>query len=433
MIMVADSVVIHAHLYQPPREDPWTGTVPREPSAAPFHDWNARITHECYRPLAPLLDSLSFDVGATLSEWLADHAPDVLDAMVQADRASVERIGHGNALAMPYHHVILPLASRRDKELEVRWGMRDFAARFGRAPTGMWLPETAVDLETLDVLAAAGIAFTILAPHQVERVPLFGRPGVVRTSATRRLAVFVYDGPISHGVAFGRLVQEPRIWFQRLQLPADDVRAAKLVSVATDGETFGHHRAEGIATLAQVIEQCVAHGVLLDNYAAFLARNPPQEFARVVEGSSWSCAHGLERWRSDCGCRVAGQTSQAWRAPLRRGLDELRREIDELLAARGLTPPDDAPACRRQMPVDWHARRMFSSCGWFFDDIAGIESRICLAHALRAIELTGDHAERLLAALRARLGTAASNDPATGTGADVIDAIVRNAKLGAYV
>jgi alpha-amylase/alpha-mannosidase (GH57 family) len=430
---VPDSVVIHAHLYQPPREDPWTGTVPREPSAAPFHDWNARITHECYRPLTPLLDSLSFDVGATLSEWLAEHAPDVLDAMVRADRASVERLGHGNALAMPYHHVILPLASRRDKEIEVGWGVRDFAARFGRAPAGMWLPETAVDLETLDVLAAAGIAFTILAPHQVERIPLFGRPGVVRTSATRRLAVFVYDGPISHGVAFGRLVQDSQMWFQRLRLPADDVRAAKLVSVATDGETYGHHRAEGIEALAQVIEQCTAHGIRLDNHAAFLARHPPREFVRVVEGSSWSCAHGLERWRSDCGCRVAGQTSQAWRAPLRKGLDELRREIDELLAVRGLTPPDDALACRRQVPADWHARRMFSSCGWFFDDIAGIESRICLAHALRAIELTDEHAERLLAALRARLATAASNDPEMGTGADVIDAVVRNVKMGAYV
>jgi hypothetical protein len=255
----------------------------------------------------------------------------------------------------------------------------------------------------------------------------------VRTSTARRLAVFLYDGSISHDVAFGALLKHPRTWYQRLRLPADDVRSAKLVSLATDGETYGHHHAEGIEALARVIERLTATGVRLDNYASFLARNPPREFVRVREGSSWSCAHGIERWRSDCGCRLVEKTSQAWRTPLRTGLDDLRREIDQLLAAQGLTPPDEPAVCRRSLPIDWHARRMFSSCGWFFDDVAGIESRICLAHALRAIELAGDQAERLLAALRERLGTAVSNDPEAGTGADVIDAIAGSAKMGGYV
>ncbi|HWP65824.1 MAG TPA: DUF3536 domain-containing protein [Candidatus Limnocylindria bacterium] len=421
---MSHSVVIHAHLYQPPREDPWTGTIPPEPGAAPFHDWNARITHECYRPLAPLLARLSFDVGATLADWLANEAPDVLAAMVAADRASIERLGHGNALAMPYHHVILPLASRRDKEVEVRWGIRDFERRFGRAPEGMWLPETAVDLETLDVLAAAGIAFTILAPHQVERAPLFGAPGVVRTSATRRIAVFCYDGALSHGVAFGALIKHPTAWYQRLRLPPDDVRAAKVVGIATDGETYGHHHAKGIETLTQVLDRLSAADVRLDNYAAVLARNPPRQFVRLVENTSWSCAHGIERWRADCGCRLVEGTQQAWRGPLRQGLDELRAEVDRLLAAWGLTTPSDPDACRTSLPLDWHARRMFSSCGWFFDDLAGIEARICLAHAVRAIELTGGERGRLLAGLRERLAAAACNDPAAGTGADVLDDVV---------
>jgi len=278
------------------------------------------------------------------------------------------------------------------------------------------------------VLAAAGIAFTILAPHQVECAPLFGHPGVVRTSATRRIAVFLYDGPLSHGVAFGALIKHPTAWYQRLHLPPDDVRTAKLVSLATDGETYGHHHAKGIEALARVLERLAAAGVVLDNYAAFLARNPPRQFARLVENSSWSCAHGVERWRADCGCRLKEKTLQGWRTPLRAGLDELRGEIDRLLFARSLATPDDPGVCRSSLPLDWHARRMFSSCGWFFDDVAGIESRISIAHALRACELAGPDRQRLLAALRERLATAPSGDATVATGAGVIDDILATAR-----
>jgi hypothetical protein len=423
------SVVVHAHLYQPPREDPWSGTVPQEASAAPYHDWNERITHECYQPLAQHLAQLSFNVGATLFEWLDGAAPDVVEAMVRADRESAARLGHGNAIAMPYHHLILPLASRRDQEIEVRWGIHDFERRFGRKPEGLWLPETAVNLESLDVLAAAGIKFTILAAHQVELAPLFGLPGVVRTGPERRLAVFIYDGQLSHEVAFGGLIKRPATWVQRLRLPPDDVRSARLVSLATDGETYGHHHAEGINSLAKVLKRIKTAGAVVENYASFLARNPARQFVRLVENTSWSCVHGIERWRSNCGCRLKEPTSQQWRAPLRQGLDDLRRGIDLLLGARGTMPPDQPTPARQTLPMDWHARRMLSSCAWFFDDIAGIESRISLAHAIRAIDLAGEQGPRLLAALRERLATALSNDPAVGTGAAVLDAIINRQSL----
>src|SRR5229473_2849133 len=231
------SVVIHGHFYQPPREDPWTGTIPVEPSAAPFHDWNERIERECYAPVAPSLARLSFDFGPTLLAWLERHAPATYTAVLAADRASVAAYGgHGSAIAMPFHHTILPLSSRRDKVTEVRWGIADFRRRFAREPEGMWLPETAVDDETLDVVAAAGIRFTILAPHQVTRVPAGGFPGWYRTAGGGRIAVFLYDGAISHDVAFGPLVRDAAAWTDRLTAaPAD------LVAVATDGETYGHH------------------------------------------------------------------------------------------------------------------------------------------------------------------------------------------------
>jgi len=191
------SIVIHGHFYQPPRDDPWLGTIPREANAAPYHDWNERIERESYAPVAASLPFLSFDFGPTLLAWMERYATETYAAVLAADRT-------GNAVAMPYHHSILPLSPRRDKETEVRWGIADFRRRFGREPEGMWLPETAVDDETLDVLAVEGIRFTILAPHQVERVPAGGRPGWHRTSSGRRIALFLYNGALAHDVASGR-------------------------------------------------------------------------------------------------------------------------------------------------------------------------------------------------------------------------------------
>lgn len=391
------SIVIHGHFYQPPRDDPWTGTIPPEPSAAPYHDWNERIEQESYACVAGSLPLLSFDFGPTLLEWMEEHAAATYAAVLAADR--------GNAVAMPYHHIILPLASRRDKETEVRWGIADFRRRFGREPEGMWLPETAVDEETLDVLAAAGIRFTILAPHRVERAPARGLPGWHRTTGGNRIAVCLYDGAISHDVAFGPLVRDPAAWVERLTSGSAD-----LVAVATDGETYGHHHKGGDVTLARMLDTLERRAdVRVENFAAFLARHPPQEDVRLVSPSSWSCPHGVERWRSECGCRVHGEraTHQRWRAPLRNALDWLAAELHALFERDGRAMP---------LELERHMLRMFTSCGWFFDDVAGIESVIVLRSAARAIELGGGaEAARLEAGLLERLALAPSNDPAVGT------------------
>ena len=404
------SIVIHGHFYQPPRDDPWTGTIPLEPSAAPFHDWNERIERECYARVAPSLASLSFDFGPTLLAWLEGQAPATYAAVLAADRASVATYaGHGSAIAMPFHHTILPLSPRRDKVTEVRWGIADFRRRFAREPEGMWLPETAVDDETLDVLASEGILFTILAPHQVAHPPAGGLPGWYRTAAGRRIALFIYDGAISHDVAFGPLVHDAAAWVERLTAASLD-----LVAIATDGETYGHHHRGGDAVLARVLEVLTRRGdVRVENFAAFLARQPPQEDVRLVAPSSWSCPHGVERWRSDCGCRVHTDraTHQRWRAPLRAALDWLAAELHALFERAGKPLP---------LELERHMLRMFTSCGWFFDDIAGIESVIVLRSAARAIELAGPpDAARLEAGLLERLALAPSNDPAIGSGREL--------------
>src|SRR6266545_220133 len=270
------SIVIHGHFYQPPRDDPWTGAIPVEPSAAPYHDWNERIERECYGPVSKSLASISFDYGPTLLEWMEGAAPETYRAVLAADRAS------GNAVGMPYHHTILPLSPRRDKVTEVRWGIADFKRRFGREPEGMWLPETAVDDETLDVLAAEGIRFTILASHQVERAPAGGLPGWYRTSGGRRIALFTYDGAISHDVAFGPLVRDADAWVARLTAGPN-----QLVAVATDGETYGHHHKGGDVVLARVLDVLRRRDdVRVENFASFLARQQPDEEVRLVAPSS---------------------------------------------------------------------------------------------------------------------------------------------------
>ena len=428
------------------------------------------------------LEWISFNVGPTLFEWMERHAPDTYDAIIAADRASVARLGHGNAIAQPYHHAILPLASRRDKVTEVRWGISDFRRRYGREPEGMWLPETAVDDDTLDVLAEQGIRFTILAPHQVVGPPPNGFAGRYLTAAGREIALCIYDGGISHGIAFGGLVRDADRWLRAIEQAASTegvphvsdtgIRPTthtprsmageprpgepRLVSVATDGETYGHHHRFGEMALARVLESSRHRGTVVENFASFLARNPARADVRLVAPSSWSCEHGVERWRSNCGCRLDALRfpSQAWRAPLRQAVDDLAAGVHRTFERDGAALLPDVWAARdaygdivsatdalRERFLDAHARaglgaadrtralellemerdalRMFTSCGWFFDDIGGIEARQVLGYALRAITLSGAR-ESLLPPFRATLGTAGSNDPHVGTGADVL-------------
>ncbi len=465
-------VIIHGHFYQPPREDPWLEEIPRQSGAAPWHDWNEKIDRECYRAVvaARVLDGdgkisrvintlsrMSFDVGPTLFEWMERAAPATYAAIIEADRMSVRRIGHGNAIAQPYHHVILPLASRRDKVTEVRWGIADFVRRFGREPEGMWLPETAVDDESLDVLAEAGIRFTILAPSQVVTPPPRGMMGNYVTENGRSIAIGVYHGDLSHGVAFGRLLSNARVWKSEILQDMDLQTEPTVVSIATDGETYGHHHHFSEMALAWLLDN-LDHtpDVEVTNYAAVLEAFPPADDVELISPSSWSCVHGVERWRANCGCRIVHDTParQEWRGPLRTGLEKLRAQLDEqyeregarvfrdpmvardaygaVVAAEpsvrdafvedfllpGLTQREKTRA-RELLEMARDGLRMFTSCAWFFDDLTGLEAAQNLRYAARAIELAGPTGGEMEAGLMVQLRASHSSEPGSVTAEQV--------------
>ena len=479
------SVIIHHHLYQPPREDPWLEVVPAEPSAAPDHDWNTRINRECYARLAVAEAHLrdrraaardpdaragiarvvnlyawcSFDVGATLCEWLDAEAPDTLRAMQEGDAASVRRWGHGNAIAAPYHHVILPLASPRERTTEIRWGIRDFRRRFGREPEGMWLPECAADEDTLDAVAKEGIAFTILAPYQVQGHDGSGMPVRWRGAAGRSLTIVPYDGSLAGDVAFGGLLRDAPALAQRLTpyRGAIDPHAHRCTTLATDGETFGHHHRNGDATLTEALSMVVRQsGSRVTNSAAFVAMHPPTTDVRLISPSAWSCAHGVERWRSNCGCRLDSSRppAQQWRGPLRAAIERLSHHAYEVFEREGRTLFRDDPwdvhdrygdvvaqdgevieqFARRELPADASAHqvqrarellelaratmRTFTSCAWFFDEVDRIEVRQVLRYAARSIELTG-HASRLMPEFVQWLAAATSGAPHAGSASEL--------------
>ncbi len=397
-------VCIHGHFYQPPREDPWGGAVPRQPGARPYHDWNQRIADECYQAnvAARLLDGqgrlrgvvdnlarIGFDFGPTLLRWMDDVRPELSRAVVDADQAG------GGAIAHPFNHVVLPLADAADKAREVADGVADFEGRFGRSPEGMWLPETAVDLASLEALVDHGVAFTLLAPRQIEAVaPPVGawaqcpdegdvpwhRPYEVALPSGRSIDVLVYNGGLSHGVAFGGLLDDGDRFAEALQDAASD---DGLLIVATDGETFGHHHPHGEMALARCVERLEASDrVQLSTPTQAWRANRATWRARIREGTSWSCAHGVERWRSGCPCGDSQGADHAWRAPLRAGLDALRDRLRP-----------DADEAQRTM-----LREAYTSCGWFFDDVGGIEASRNLACARRAVELSGQEVAEAAAA-----------------------------------
>jgi alpha-amylase/alpha-mannosidase (GH57 family) len=501
------AIVIHGHFYQPPRENPWLEAVEIQDSAAPYHDWNERVTAECYAPntaarrvdeqnrIVDIVDNfekISFNVGPTLMAWLERHASAVHERIVEADRASVRaRGGHGNAIAQVYNHMILPLASRHDKVTQVRWGIEDFRARFGREPEGLWLPETAVDTESLEVLADAGIAFTILAPHQAARVRPIGdeawqdvgdgidpsRAYLWRGPGGQRLTLFFYDGPISRAIAFsGALERGERLVAELMGGFSDSRDWPQIVHCATDGESYGHHHRFGEMALAAAVGQIEATGEAeLTNYGAFLAAHPPTHEVLIRENTSWSCAHGVERWRADCGCGIDPHHSHRWRAPLRSALDWLRDEVDTLfesragaflkdpwaarddyidvvlnrspesidawLARHARTTLADSPPrpisvegrveVARLMEMQRQRMLMYTSCGWFFDDLASLEPVQNLKYAALALryfrQLGGGAPETEL--LR-RLEAIPADDSASTDGADVYRRLVRPAVVG---
>ncbi|HBH03870.1 MAG TPA: glycoside hydrolase [Candidatus Rokubacteria bacterium] len=493
------AVVVHGHFYQPPREHPWLEAVQVQDTAAPYHDWNERVTAECYAPntaarrvddAGRILDvvnnfeKISFDVGPTLFAWLARHRPELCAKIIEADWTSVRANGgHGNAIAQVYNHMIMPLATRRDKVTQVRWGIEDFRTRFGREPEGMWLPETAVDDETLEVLAEAGLSFTILAPHQARRVrPLGGdawqEPGdgvdprqAYRWRSPRgaSLALFFYDHGISHGIAFGSLLERSEHLVAAIRGGfAADRDAPQLVHCATDGESYGHHRRFGEMALAAAIHllETETPGTLT-SYGAFLAAHPPAHEVEIHERTSWSCVHGVERWRADCGCRTRGDWQQRWRAPLREALDWLRDRIDPFFEARAAallkdpwaardayvdvvldrspdrlaaffeaqqrTPLDAAGRveARRLLELERNRLLMYTSCGWFFDELSSLEPVQILRYAAMALRHLEDlGGERLEDALVERLAAAPSNVPEMRDGAEVWRRLVAPVAVG---
>ncbi len=489
-------ICIHGHFYQPPRENPWLGVVEVQDSAAPFHDWNERVTHECYAPntRARLLDDqgriikildnyawMSFNFGPTLLQWMADAEPEVLRKIVEADRKSAERHGgHGNAIAQVYNHMIMPLASAVDKRTQARWGVADFRHRFGREPEGMWLAETAVDVASLEALADVGVKFTVLAPRQAKRWRKLGekpwcengggidpsRAYSCRLPSGRTIALFFYDGIISQQVAFERLLDRGERFLDRLFNGFDAARDhPQLMHIATDGESYGHHHAHGDMALAYVLERLSRDpNVKITNYGQFLELHPPKWEVEIHENSSWSCVHGVERWRSDCGCKTRGDWHQTWRGPLRKAFDGLKEQLDHLFATRGRVCFRDPWAARdgyidvilnryseasikefleefghpdlddrqttdalRLLEVQLNAMLMYTSCGWFFDEISGLETTQCLQYAARAISIARDFDRDLEDEFVAALQAAPSNLPQYGDGRGVWGQCIRPA------
>jgi alpha-amylase/alpha-mannosidase (GH57 family) len=472
------ALIVHGHFYQPPRENPWTGEVEREPSAAPYHDWNERVYAECYGPNAAANNyvRVSFNFGPTLLSWLETHHPDTYRHILAADKeSSLQRGGHGNAIAQAYGHAILPLCNERDRLTQIVWGVADFRFRFGREPEALWLPETAANDATLALLIDQALRYVILAPEQAKRVfsgsewldVSGGKIDSTRPyrfmhpdGSGRSIAVFFYDGPLARAIAFEKALTSSRGLVERFVIAA---QRGDLVNVATDGETFGHHFKFGDLGLAHALGiEAKRAGFWITTYGEYLDRQQPKlavelDNGLTGEGSSWSCTHGVDRWTRDCGCHTGGEAgwTQAWRDPLRVALNFLRddtaskfenaagellrdpwaarndyisvlldpdRARGEFLARHAVHPLSEAEQSRvvELLEMQRSALLMFTSCGWFFSDLAGIETIQVLRYAARVIDLQtklGFEAPRK--EFLELLAQAKSNRPEKGNGADI--------------
>ncbi|HZE72068.1 MAG TPA: DUF3536 domain-containing protein [Pyrinomonadaceae bacterium] len=479
------ALIIHGHFYQPPRDDPWTGEIGRQESAAPYHDWNERIHDESYGPnaFAHIINgqgvvertvnnyaNISFNFGPTLLSWLERRHPETYRRIIAADKESEQkRGGHGNAIAQAYGHAILPLCNDRDRLTQVLWGLSDFRHRFGRDPESLWLPETACDNATLRLLIGQGLRFVILAPDQALRWRPAGSrdwqqvgPQGINTGRAyryldedgRSIAIFFYDGPLARAVAFEKALASSAVLVEMFKQAAS---AGTLVNIATDGETYGHHYKFGDLCLAHALEiEAKEAGFWITNYGEYLDRYPPEFEVEVKEFSSWSCAHGIDRWRDDCGCHTGGDFSwnQQWRRPLRAALDFLRDRAAQVFENRGRELLLDPWAARDNHIevllgfesfgefLSRHSRRvlsdlekenvralldmqhnallMFTSCAWFFSELSGIETVQIMKYAARVIEIL---ARFDLPAVREQflelMAAAKSNIPEKGNGADI--------------
>jgi alpha-amylase/alpha-mannosidase (GH57 family) len=439
------ALIIHGHFYQPPRENPRTGEVDVEPTAAPFHDWNERIHAECYAPNIVNYPLISFNFGPTLLSWLESHHRDTYEKILSADRESAAaRGGHGNAIAQAYGHAILPLCNERDRLTQVLWGLVDFRYRFGREAEAMWLPETAANDEVLAVLIEQGMRYVILAPNQAKGVVNTSKPYLFRhpDGSKRSIAIFFYNGPLARAIAFERALASSRGLVEKFVSAGGE-----LVNVATDGETYGHHFKFGDLCLIHALKvEAKSAGFWITNYAQYLDQHPAETEVEIDngpdgEGSSWSCVHGVGRWSRDCGCHTGGEPgwNQAWREPLRTALNFLRDDAAAKFEQSGLLrdpwrarndyikvildpkhPSDGDPRVWDLLEMQRSSLLMFTSCGWFFSDLAGIETIQVLRYAARVIDLmTKLGLDPPLKEFLALLAEAKSNRPEKGTGADI--------------
>ncbi len=492
---MAARITVHGHFYQPPRENPWTGRIDVQPGAAPFRDWNERVNAEAYRPNSRVLlpgpeeervevnnfERLSFNVGPTLLDWMEEADPETYARIVDADRSSAARCGHGNAIAQAYHHTILPLSPVRDIRTQVRWGLRDFQHRFGRRAEGIWLPETAADERTIDVLIEEGVGFTILAPGQARSwrepdgpwVDVSDEPldlGVAyrcehSDGSGRFVTTVFYDGDIARAIAFEGAAASAESLMDLFEARSV-ARPCTLVHAATDGETYGHHHKFADIGLAYALfVEASRRAVEVVNYGTFLESCPPERWVRLpAAGTSWSCAHGVGRWKEDCGCFTGGEPgwNQKWRGPLRKALEVVRQSADEAFERLGrdvfahpwrarhryidvvcgarepaefvaAEAPDDGAAdpgrAHTLLELQRSAMSMFTSCGWFFNDLAGIETIQVLLYAGRTMDYLEELGETPpLERFLSILSEAHSNEPDAGSGAEIFKKAVAEAR-----
>lgn len=493
-------LTIHGHFYQPPRENPWLEAIELQDSALPFHDWNERICKECYNPnsVSRIVDNknqildivnnyqyMSFNFGPTLLSWMEEFAPLTYERIIKADIDSIsEHSGHGNALAQVYNHMIMPLANAHDKETQVKWGIRDFEYRFGRKPEGIWLAETAVDDATLKVLVDNGIKFTILSPYQALKIrktgdkewqdvswgnidPARSYKYTLKCDSKKSIDLFFYDGAISRSVAFDELLKDGNRFIKRLKEGVSETRNyPQLVNIATDGESYGHHTKFGDMALSYVLKiKAEDEGFKITNYAEYLDKYESDYEVDIKQASSWSCFHGVGRWKEDCGCSTGGHPgwNQKWREPLRNALDYLRDELAKVFEAEGPKYFNDNPWTIRNKYIDVildrnyitirkfqkenfkpdlteeqkvkgmelleiqrQAMLMYTSCGWFFSEISGIETVQIMKYAARAMQLVARFTnEDFETNFKDILSQAKSNIAEFGTGKDIYEHFVK--------
>jgi alpha-amylase/alpha-mannosidase (GH57 family) len=504
--IVKNKLIIHGHFYQPPREDPWIGLVPSQTTAYPYHDWNERITRECYaaNSMSRTLNAfgqitdivnnysfISFNFGPTLLNWLKMNTNYVYENIIEADRISlVKNNGHGNAIAQAYNHTILPLCSPEDAKTQVIWGIKDFEVHFGRKSEGIWLPEAAVNMSVVDLLIEQGVRFIILSPWQAEAIcpiggnkwqPLNNNP-ILSGRAYQidrphgSIAVFFYNHILATGISFQNFLQNADRLYEKLVSFKQNADPTYLVNIASDGEVYGHHEPFGDMCLAALIKLVKKNDDFkFLNYGMYLDLHPPTYLVKLRNGerglgTSWSCVHGVARWYRNCGCTTGNKPdwNQEWRTPLRNALVYLRDKLRAIYIREMSLLSSNDPKEIRNSYIDVLTEKvnkndfikkcvdktdplnkkiihrffsllegqkysmfMFTSCGWFFSEISGLETMQNMRYAIKASELHQmTNNQDILSPFLSELENARSNISTYGSGRNIVESIILKEKKG---